>query len=445
MSYLIKNHLIGKAIFLFIMFIFSFHRIVQLESQWDQKLAQKILNNNDFYAVKKKALQVMEQGFNAGGVYIEVWIRDLNTFVELATRVHDSQIIEDNLLVFFKLQQDNGSIVDGFTSKDKARNETRGYNYIFSDLEPDYCGHKNTVETDQETSLVQAVYKYIYYTGNNGFLRKMVGGIPVAKRLEMSMEYLINEKWSEEYGMIIGATTADWGDVQHTHPWGVFITEDTHFTVDIYDNSMFLIALDNLMEMLPRTVDKWKLVRDKIAANTMNTLWDERNKKFIPHVYLTKSPYPNDFNENEIFYHGGTAVAIEAGLLDKDQIRISLEKMIDNVKKSGAASIGLTLYPPYPEWAFENRSMVPYRYQNGGDWTWFGARMIQQLVRYGFIEEAYQQLLPMTDRVVKYDGFYEWYSLDNQPEGSGTFKGSAGVLFTAINLLEQWAFDIQTN
>ena len=171
----------------------------------------------------------------------------------------------------------------------------------------------------------------------------------------------------------------------------------------------------------------------------MNILWDEENQKFIPHVYLDKSPYPIDFNENEIFYHGGTAVAIEAGLLSKEQIKISLDKMIANVKSSGAGSIGLTLYPPYPEWAFENKGMYPYGYQNGGDWTWFGGRMIQQLVKNDLVKEAYEQLIPMTSRVVKNDGFYEWYTVDNKPKGSGTFRGSAGVLYKSIVLLEKWA------
>ena len=98
-------------------------------------------------------------------------------------------------------------------------------------------------------------------------------------------------------------------------------------------------------------------------------------------------------NENEIFYHGGTAVAIEADLLSKEEIKVSLEKMIANVQAAGAGSIGLTMYPPYPEGSFKNKGMYPYGYQNGGDWTWFGGRMIQQLIRNGFVEEAYVQIL----------------------------------------------------
>ena len=56
----------------------------------------------------------------------------------------------------------------------------------------------------------------------------------------------------------------------------------------------------------------------------------------------------------------------------------------------------------------------------------------------GFVREAYEQLLPLTDRVVVNNGFYEWYTVENKPEGSGTFRGSAGVLHKAITMLEKW-------
>ncbi len=402
----------------------------------NNELKAKVETNESFAFVKKKALEIVKMGFNAGDGYGEVWIRDYNTFIELSVEVYPQETLKENLLVFFRLQRGDGNIIDGFIPKNKAVQTEGGYEYIFTDLEPDYAGHKNTVETDHETSLMQAVYKYVKKTGDTDFLHVKVGEKTVAERLEWSMEFLLNHKWSKEHGLIYGATTADWGDVQHSHPWGVFITEDTKFCVDIYDNAMLIIALDNMMEIIPSTKEKWQSIRNGIAENTMKHLWDEENQKFIPHVYLDGSPYPADFNENEIYYHGGTAVAIEAGLLNKEQIKVSLDKMIANVKASGAGSIGLTMYPPYPAWAFENEGMYPYGYQNGGDWTWFGGRMIQQLVNYGFVEEAYEQLLPMTERVMKNDGFFEWYTVKNEPTGSGTFRGSAGVLYKAIQLLE---------
>ncbi len=249
----------------------------------------------------------------------------------------------------------------------------------------------------------------------------------------------MKHRYSEQYGLIIGATTADWGDVQPEHGWGVDLDKNTHKAIDIYDNAMFIIALNNMIQLLPQLKEKWNPVRNQIAENCRKHLWDNKTKKFIPHIYLGGSPFPADFNEDEIYYFGGTAIAIEAGLLSKEEVKSSLDQMIERVKLAGAGSIGLTLYPPYPDGYFANKIMNPeYSYQNGGDWTWFGGRMIQELIKFGFIEEAYTQMQPMVKRVKDNDGFFEWYTVDNKPKGSGTFRGSAGVLFKAIIMFEDW-------
>ena len=65
--------------------------------------------------------------------------------------------------------------------------------------------------------------------------------------------------------------------------------------------------------------------------------------------------------------------------------------------------------------------------------------MIQQLIAYGYVQEAYRQLLPMIERVEANDGFFEWYTVANEPKGSGLFRGSAGVLGKAIEMLHAWA------
>jgi len=400
-------------------------------------LVSQILNNKEFSIVKKKALEVVTTGFNAGDGYGEVWIRDYNTFIELSMEVYPDSEIKENLLVFFRMQGDDGNIIDGFIPKSKV--QEGGYDYIYSELEDRYAGHKNTVETDQEASLVQAVYKYIMKSNNIEFLNELVGELTVAERLEQSLEFLMNHRYNEKYGLIWGATTADWGDVQPEHDWGVYLTDDTHYAVDIYDNAMFMIAIDNFIELVPGKKSRWQKVHEQIHSNVRQHLWDADNQKFVPHIYLEDSPFPDDFDENQIYYHGGTAVAIESGLLTNEEIGISLAKMVSNVKAIDAGSIGLTMYPAYPEGFYKNKGMYPYGYQNGGDWTWFGARMIQQLIDYGFVAEAYDHLLPMTSRVVANDGFYEWYTIKNEPKGSGTFRGSAGVLYTCIENLEKWA------
>lgn len=64
--------------------------------------------------------------------------------------------------------------------------------------------------------------------------------------------------------------------------------------------------------------------------------------------------------------------------------------------------------------------------------------MVQQLIRYGFVEEAYQELKPMVAGVVD-GGFREWWTPDGRPRGVPRYRGSAGVLGRAVEMLLDWA------
>ena len=426
---------------LMVLFVFCYSCKNQKSDDSDKVLANSILNDTLMTRVKSMALRVVEGGFNAGDGYGEVWIRDYNTFIETAMEVIPDSLIQDNLLSFFRLQGETGDIVDGFISIREESKEKRGYAYRFSAPEPRYAAHKNTVETDQESSLIQAVWRYVTKSGNTDFLQIVIGEKTVLQRMEWALEYLMNERYNAEYGLIWGATTADWGDGQPEHTWGVALDENSHLCLDIYDNAFFIIAINHFLDLTKdaNTQKHWTEIRENVKKSVRTHLWDDVAKKFIPHIYLAGSPFPEDFDENAIHYHGGTAVAIEAGLLSKEEIATVNAHMLENVKLSGAPSIGMTVYPPYPAGFFQNKSMYPYGYQNGGDWTWFGGRMIQQLIRNGFVQEAYDEVRPMLERVVKNKGFYEWYSKDNVPSGSGTFRGSAGVLYKAIEDFQDWA------
>lgn len=411
-----------------------------------KELAGQILQDTLMDRVEAMALEVVKGGFNAGDGYGEVWIRDYNTFIEVAMEVMPDERIQDNLLTFFRFQGNEGDIVDGFIGIDRAVQKDGGYKYRYSGLEPRYGAHKNTVETDQESSLVQAVWRYVTKSGNKAFLQQEIDGKTVIQRLEWALNYLLNYRYDKKHGLLWGATTADWGDVQPEHPWGVELDEQSHLCLDIYDNAFFIVAINHFLELADNaeTQKRWVNVRDEVKKNVRKHLWDTQRQKFIPHVYLDGSPFPDDFDEDIIYYHGGTAIAIEAGLLSPEEIATVNAAMVANVKESGAPTIGLTVYPPYPEGFFQNKGMYPYGYQNGGDWTWFGGRMIQQLIRNGFVQEAYDEALPMFERVVKNKGFYEWYARDGKPSGSGTFRGEAGVLHKAIEDFRNWAKAVQS-
>ena len=282
-----------------------------------QQLAETILNDTTLHQVDSMARSIISQGFNAGSGYSQIWARDMNTFIEVACEETNQTDIRNAILLFFALQQPNDEMIDGYVLKpDFTWYDNHPY---YADAAPDHVGFKNTVETDQESSLIQIVGKYIRKTGDTSILREDVAGRTVLERMDDMVDYLMRERYSEQYGLLFGAMTADWGDVQPNDDFGCDMNELSSRAIDVYDNAMFLIALDYLQEMTDDAslLKKWKGIREQIAQNVRKYLWDAERKKFIPHLYIDPSPIPAGFDENQIHYHGGTAVAIEAGLLSK--------------------------------------------------------------------------------------------------------------------------------
>ncbi len=259
--------------------------------------------------------------------------------------------------------------------------------------------------------------------------------------MEDSFIYLLNDRWSKEYGLVKGATTVDWGDVQPEKGWGVAINAQTKWAIDIYDNAMFVIAINDFLAMKPegyKMQKDWALVASNIKTNVRKHLWIPAAQKYKPHLYLNGSPFSKTFDEDKILYSGGSICAILAGFNTEKEIGNINHQIVAAAAKEKYATIGITVYPPYPVAEFPN--MKPYTYQNGGDWTWFGGRMINALVAHNKIQEAYQELIPMVDRAIAHKGFYEWYHVQTgEAKGSGDFRGEAGVLFDAIESLKQWA------
>lgn len=428
-----------KKNYCFIILLSSLLMACTAPTKNNRQLAETIRQDASLETVDSMARAVIRKGFNAGSGYSQIWARDMNTFIEVACEESNPEDLRNAILLFFALQQPNDEMIDGYVLKpDFTWNDDTPY---YSEAAPEHVGFKNTVETDQESSLIQIVGKYIRKTGDKSILEENVAGRTVMERMDDMVDYLMRERYDEKYGLLYGAMTADWGDVQPNDDFGCDMNELSDKAIDVYDNAMFLIALDYLQEMCTDTAltTRWKGMRDNIAANVRKHLWDAEHQKFIPHIYPEGSPIPEGFDENKIHYHGGTAVAIEAGLLSKEEIATVNAQMVENVRLSGMPSIGLTLYPTYPEGLFHGGMSKPYVYQNGGDWTWFGGRMIQQLIANGFVEEAYAEVRPMIDRVITNKGFYEWYGMGGVPSGSGHFKGSAGVLAKAIGMFREWA------
>ena len=423
-------------IFVFVALSLSrFH--VSAQTRHNPALAAAIRADSSLEVVRADALKLLD-GFSAGTSYQEVWIRDFNTFIKGSLAVQSKDNVKEMLLMFFKIQGDDGDIVDGVVDSAKAN---VGYKYRYSALLPGWAAHKNTVETDQEASLVQAVKKYVDVTGDTSILSVQIGGQAVFRRMEKAFQYLRKNRWSEKYGLITGATTIDWGDVQPESGWGVAINEKTRWTIDIYDNAMFVMALNDFLAMKPKTyqmAENWAAVALGVKKNVRAHLWMKAAQKYKPHIYLNGSPFSKAFDEDKILYTGGSACAILAGFNTTAEVKLINQQMLAAAAREKHATIGITVYPPYPKEEFSN--MHEYVYQNAGDWTWFGGRMVAALLKYGMVNEAYDELLPMVNRALANKGFYEWYDVrTGEPKGSGNFRGEAGVLYDAVSLLKNWA------
>lgn len=81
--------------------------------------------------------------------YPEIWIRDLNTFVQLYLDSGGGRSrVRQALLVFLGFQQPDGDIPDAYEPASTAVNTS---DVLRSPLEPGVVAFKNAVETDQET------------------------------------------------------------------------------------------------------------------------------------------------------------------------------------------------------------------------------------------------------------------------------------------------------
>jgi hypothetical protein len=387
-------------------------------------LATTIRNDTRLALVRSKARTLVSKELTAGTIYPAVFIRDLNTFVELAIEVQGGPVVRAQLRQFLDHQGEDGNIADGINTADGA-------------------SFKGTVETDQESSLVQAIAKYVAITGDKAFLSEVVRGASVIVRLENAMNFLYTQRYASKYSLIFGGTRADWGDVQPEDIPGVLLNEKSHPSVSIYDNAMLTLALVDMQALetaSKRDPNPWAVRERDLRAAVRANLWT--GTQFIPHLYLDKgSPFPANFDESKIYFQGGTAVAIQAGLLQPTEVTQAFARMIKNKVDSGSRSVGVTLYPTYPAGFFANTEYMgaEYQYQNGGDWPWFGARIIQQMVNYGQVDTAYKEFDPMLNFVVRDDGFFEWYTRDGTKQGSGDYRGTAGQIVLAIDLLQAWA------
>jgi hypothetical protein len=355
--------------------------------------------------------------FTAGAGYPQVWLRDSATIIPASRLYYPENFLCSWIEEHLAFQKADGGLEDWIDAQGRS--------------------DKNTVETDQEASAVQAARQVFLLKGPE-WLRKKISGEAIIDRLDKSLLYVFNQRLDEKHGLIAGAHTADWGDVDmvDADQRATDVDENTRWTMDIYDQSMVYQACQELARLLSALGEKkkaasWQKRAESIKKNANRWLWQE-DKGFY-RVHLHRDSFGHDFDEDDMFAMGGNTQAILAGLADREKTKRIIGRALARQKEFNVSTISGCLLPPYPAGFFKHPAVdEPYEYQNGGQWDWFGGRLVYAMFENGFSRLAKLKLLEIIRKNIKNAGFFEWDSRDGSGRGSDYYGGSAGSLAKAL-------------
>lgn len=365
-------------------------------------------------------------GFGAGSDYPAVWIRDTATFISLAADYYLVDTLAGMVSLFFHHQGVGGEIVDWVDVTGKTG--------------------KNTVETDQESSLVLAAAEIA--ARMPGWIEKRIDGKTVADRLEMALDWVWENRRDGKWNLITSGFTADWGDVENSYPdeRALRLSDRSTPVFSIYTQAKYIQAVDSFVKLL-------KSMKPGTAVNTMAARikkWEERalllrgqarkvlylldRGYYLVHRVCAGPLVETSFKmEREMLAVGGNAEAIMAGLMNKGEIRKFIEVLDKRRKEYNLRTVSFTLIPPYPEGFFPHPLLSrPWSYQNGGEWDWIGGRVVKALFQNGFSKEAEKYLLEIAAKNVKNFCIFEWEDREGAARGSFFYSGAAGVIHDAI-------------
>ena len=355
-------------------------------------------------------------GFAAGSDYPQIWIRDLATFVSGAKLYYPLADLQRMAERFLEQQRPAGDIVD----------------WVDGDGRCD----KNTVETDQESSLILAAHEIAL--DDPGWLRRIVAGEPVFVRLKRALQWVWDRKRDDRTGLVFSGLTADWGDVENTYPDQRAIKWSDRSTpvLSIYTQAKFVQAIDRLIDMA-------KVLGEE--ADSRN--WAKRltflKQRCRRYLYLKNPGYfrihlvpgePDRFDfEKKILAVGGNAEAIRAGLMTPREISVFLTVLEQRRSEFRLGSVSYTLLPPYPDRFFPHPLLSSsWSYQNGGEWDWIGGRVIGALFQSGYREKAQVYLKEIIGKHLRNFNIFEWEDRSGTGCGASFYVGAAGTIGRAI-------------
>ncbi len=384
----------------------------ECDREWldrEQYLLRQTLKNNEAWKDDEFF------GFSAGSSYPQAWIRDTATLMFYARFYYPVGHLQAIVSHFLERQSPGGEIGDWVDTAGRS--------------------DKNTVESDQESSLVLAAYQLAL--NDPGWLQRPLNGVTVFARLEKALDWLWRERFDPAYGLLWSGFTADWGDVERSYPddRATKLSDRSRRAFSIYTQALFLQAGQRLLAMAERLQDekcaeRWRRRLAVIRRNCRQRLYLPKQGYFLVHCLAGKEDFLT--MEKGILAVGGNAEAMRAGLLSRAEIERFLRVLEERKKRFALRSVSFTLLPPYPQDFFPHPLLAPWSYQNGGEWDWIGGRLVAALYRNGFREKAEEYLREIATKNLRDSNIFEWSDRAGNGRGASFYAGAAGVLGEAI-------------
>jgi hypothetical protein len=382
------------------------------------------------------------RGFGAGDAYPQVWLRDSATILPLARYYYGRAELAGWLEEHLASQRPGGELFDWI-----ARGAPQPFLpwapralEVFRQDGIQVSADKNTTESDQETSAVDAVFNVYQATRDRAWLGKRLGTATVLERSVRALDSLVKTRRDPATGLITSALTADWGDVSPLYPDQRAIYRDprTPAVVGLYTNALFCKAATELAAILDDVGDRagagrWRAEAEHVRRALNLRLWQEKRGFYGMHRILRPEMVRGFPDDSDMFAMGGHAVALLAGVADAGRARRILDLAERRRVQYGVGTIAASLLPPYPAGAFQHPAMKEeWRYQNGGQWDWFAGRLVLAEFRLGYSERAFTHLAGLARRARRAGGLFEWYERDGTGRGSARYAGSAAALGDAL-------------
>jgi len=376
----------------------------------EQYLLRQVFRNNEIRSNGKFF------GFTAGTTYPQVWIRDTATMLGYARFFYPLADLQGVVDRFFSVQSPAGEIQDWVDTAGRC--------------------DKNTVESDQESSLVLAAFHLALC--DPGWIGGEVAGVTRLQRLDRAMEWLWRKRRDPARGLIWSGFTADWGDVERSYAdqRAIKLSDRSRRTCSIYTQSLFIQAARKLDFMARQLGDKamagkWQQRQESVAAECRRQLFLPDLGYFLVHRVEGKDDALRW--ERNILAVGGNAEAMRAGLMTTADITHFLRVLEARRGKYNLRTVSFTLLPPFPENFFSHPLLrAPWSYQNGGEWDWIGGRLISALYQAGFRTEADKYLQEIAVKNLAEMNIFEWSDRGGGGQGASFYAGAAGVLGEAI-------------